>query len=53
VRDVHGDLFQVTCRVGVGEAPIGKGTRVVLFEYDAEKAVFYVAPLARAGAIPA
>jgi membrane protein implicated in regulation of membrane protease activity len=53
VRDAHGDLFQVPCRVAEGEAAIAKGTRVVLFEYDAAKSVFYVAPYSRSNAVPA
>ena len=53
VRDSQGDLFQVPCRVADGEAAIAKGMRVVLFEYDAEKAVFHVAPYVRSNAISA
>ena len=50
VRDSQGDLFQVPCRVADGETTIAKGTRVVLFEYDAEKGVFHVAPYVSASA---
>ncbi len=53
VRDSQGDLFQVACRVAEGEAAIAKGMRVVLFEYDAEKGVFHVAPYVRSNAVSA
>jgi membrane protein implicated in regulation of membrane protease activity len=51
VRDSHGDLFQVACRTVMGEPLVPKGMRVVLFEYEAEKAVFYVAPFVNSGVV--
>ena len=42
VRDRHGDLFQVGCRVYGDSAPIEKGTKVLLVDYDPEKELFYV-----------
>ncbi|MGN6369098.1 MAG: hypothetical protein ACTHN5_12625 [Phycisphaerae bacterium] len=51
VREPDGDLFQVECRTAAGEPGIAKGTKVVLFKYDAEKAVFYVAPFVSSQAV--
>ena len=48
VRDDHGDLFQVACRVESGVTPIAKGERVKLTAYDANKKLFYAVPVNRA-----
>jgi membrane protein implicated in regulation of membrane protease activity len=44
VRGDQGDLFQIPCRTREGVGRISKGTRIVIFDYDREKSVFYVAP---------
>jgi hypothetical protein len=44
VRNVEGDLFQVPGRTAAGAAKIEAGAEVVLFDYDAERGLFSVAP---------
>jgi membrane protein implicated in regulation of membrane protease activity len=45
VRDTNGNLFHVACRVGVGEPPLAKGSRVCLVSYRATDNVFFGKPL--------
>lgn len=42
VRDRHGDLFQVPCRVHGDHEPIAKGRRVRLVAYNGKERAFYV-----------
>jgi hypothetical protein len=42
VRDKHGDLFQVPCRVHGDRDPIAKGRRVRLVAYNGKERAFYV-----------
>jgi membrane protein implicated in regulation of membrane protease activity len=47
VRDDHGDLFQVPCRLEQGHSAIPKGARVKLVAYDKGQSLFYVLPDAK------
>jgi hypothetical protein len=42
VRDGHGDLKQLPCRVAAGVEPIPRGARVRLVAYRADERVFFV-----------
>ena len=44
VHDTGGDLFQVPCRTAAGAAQIPATARIVLFDYDAERSIFFAAP---------
>ena len=43
VRDQHGDLFQIACRVYPDRQPINKGDEVLLVDFDVSRNLFYVA----------
>jgi membrane protein implicated in regulation of membrane protease activity len=47
IRDDHGDLFQVPCRLEQGYGAIPKGGRVKLVAYDKGQSLFYVLPDAK------
>jgi membrane protein implicated in regulation of membrane protease activity len=46
VRDDHGDLFQVACRLRPGTAAIPKGASAQLVGYSAKERMYYVIPRA-------
>jgi membrane protein implicated in regulation of membrane protease activity len=44
IRDDHGDLFQVPCRLRPGSTTIPKGSRAQLVAYSAKEGMYYVIP---------
>jgi hypothetical protein len=44
VRDDHGTLYHVPCRVDSGHPPVAKGAKVLLVSYETDRNIFHVMP---------